>query len=74
MKHRRLNLIFGFILGFVGQLGSIIITLAGFYTAYYYIQAGEAKLGYCTALISAAICGYLIWWKIKENSKNSVDH
>ena len=65
-----LSLIFSFILGIVGQIGSILITLAGFYMAYFYINAGEPTLGYWTAGSSAVICGYLIWWKVKTIDKD----
>lgn len=70
VKREFLNLIFSFILGFIGQIGSIAITLSGFYMAYFYIQAGEPKLGYGTAISATAICGYLIWWKVKETSQD----
>jgi uncharacterized membrane protein len=55
--------IFSFILGLIGQLGSIAITVLGFCMSYIYIKAGEPKLGYSTAAIAITICGYLIWWK-----------
>jgi len=63
------NLIFNFILGLIGQIGTIVITLVGFFMAFLYIKAGEATLGYLVALISTAISGYLIWWKVRSNSQ-----
>ena len=64
------SLTLGFILGLVGQLGSIAITLAGFYMAYFYIKAGEPTLGYWIAGSATVICGYLIWWKVQETKKD----
>ena len=70
MRRALLNLIFNFILGLIGQIGSIAITLGGYYMAYYYIKAGEPRLGYLTASIASVVCGYLIWWKTKEINKD----
>ena len=53
----------GFILGVLGQIGVLLVTLGGFGMAYFYIRAGEPKLAYLAASSSTIICGYLIWWK-----------
>jgi Predicted membrane protein len=62
---------FGFILGVLGQIGVLLITLGGFCMAYFYIKAGEPKLAYLTASSSTVICGYLIWWKTRNVDQDS---
>jgi uncharacterized membrane protein len=69
IRQARLELIFYFVLGFMGQIGSILITLSGFYMSYVYIKTGEPALGYSVAGISAIICSYLIWWKTRSQAK-----
>ena len=60
------QLILSFVLGLVGQIGSLLITLSGFYMAYLYIKAGEPRLGYAVAVAAMGVCGYLIWWKTRQ--------
>lgn len=52
LNYANKNLTFNFILGLIGQIGTIVITLVGFFMAFLYIKAGEATLGYLVALIS----------------------
>lgn len=61
-----IQLILSFALGLLAQIGTMAITLSGFYMAYIYIEAGEPKLGYAVASVFTIICGYLVWWKTRN--------
>ncbi len=58
-----------FILGLVGQIGSILVTLAGYFMAYLCIKEGAFRLASVIALSTTAISGCLIWWKSKKDHK-----
>ena len=71
MNYANRNLAFNFILGLVGQIGTIAITLTSFIMAFVFMQFGAVKLGYLVASVSTIVTGYLIWWKVSEADKKN---
>jgi uncharacterized membrane protein len=67
-KTTKIDVLLSFLLGFTGQIGTLIISMSGFLLAYFRPELGKAGFSF-----SATVCGYLIWWKTWGRKRKVID-